>query len=177
MLKRLHSLALVHYTKHYGVTLTKAGKARALEMVRRHRLMELFLVNELDFGWHEVHEEADRLEHVISDVLEDRIALVLDQPEFDPHGQPIPTKDGAVVVLDSEPLTAVAAGEQVTIAHVSDDANTELLGYLGELGILPGAEVTVLEAAPFDGPLTLEIHGEQRVVGRKAATTVHVYRT
>lgn len=174
MLRRLDEQALVNYTRHYGVTLTDKGQAKALEVIRRHRLVELYLVNELDFGWHEVHDEADRLEHVISEALEERLAMVLDQPEFDPHGQPIPSKDGEVMVLETEPLTAVAVGTRARVAWIGDDSNGELLLYLADLGITPGTEVIVEDAAPFDGPLTLTINREHKVVGHKAAMAVHV---
>jgi DtxR family Mn-dependent transcriptional regulator len=174
MLKRLNRQGLVNYTKHHGVTLTREGQTKALEMVRRHRLVELFLVNELDYGWHEVHDEADRLEHVISETLEDRLAAVLDQPEFDPHGQPIPSKEGVMAALESEPLVTMAEGRRARVAWVTNDANEELLSYLAELGITPGAEVVVEDTAPFEGPLTLKINHERKVVGRKAATAVHV---
>ncbi len=174
MLKRLDELDLVNYTRHYGVTLTEKGRVKALEVVRRHRLVELYLVNELDFGWHEVHDEADRLEHVISEALEERLAVVLDQPEFDPHGQPIPSKDGLVAVMETEPLTAVAEGTRARVAWIGDDSNGELLRYLADLGIRPGTVVLVEDSAPFDGPLTLRINRERKVVGHKAATAVHV---
>ena len=174
MMKRLSGQGLVHYTKHYGVTLTGSGRAKALEMLRRHRLVELYLVNELGFGWDEVHDEADRLEHVISPALEERMAVVLGRPKFDPHGQPIPSKDGVIVALETELLTAVAEGSRVTVARVAEDSNGELLGYLAGLGIMPGAELSVVATAPFDGPLTIKIGNKQKVVGHKAAEKVFI---
>jgi DtxR family Mn-dependent transcriptional regulator len=174
MMKRLSVQGMVHYTKHYGVTLTGSGRAKALEMLRRHRLVELYLVNELGFGWDEVHDEADRLEHVISPVLEERMAVVLDRPKFDPHGQPIPSKDGVIVALETEPLTAVLEGRRVTVVRVAEDSNGELLGYLAGLGIMPGAELSVVATAPFDGPLTIKIGNKQKVVGHKAAAKVFI---
>ena len=174
MMKRLSGQELVHYTKHHGVTLTGPGRAKALEMLRRHRLVELYLVNELGFGWDEVHDEADRLEHVISPALEERMAVVLGRPKFDPHGQPIPSKDGVIVTLETEPLTAVVEGRRVIVARVAEDSNEELLGYLAGLGIKPGAELSVIATAPFDGPLTIKINNKQKVVGHKAATKVFI---
>lgn len=173
-MKRLSAQDLVHYTKHYGVTLTRTGQAKALVMLRRHRLVESYLVNELDFGWDEVHDEADRLEHVISPVLEERMAMVLGRPKFDPHGQPIPSKDGVMVALETLPLTAVVEGKRVTVARVAEDSNGELLGYLAGLGIRPGTELSVVETAPFDGPLTIQINKQQKVVGHKAAAKVFI---
>ena len=174
MMKRLYEQELVHYRKHHGVTLTGSGRAKALEMVRRHRLVELYLVNELGFGWDEVHDEADRLEHVISPILEERMATVLGRPKFDPHGQPIPSKDGVMVVLETEPLTAVAEGSKATVAWIGDDSDGELLGYLGDLGIKPGTELSVVATAPFDGPLTIKIDEEEKIVGHKAAAKVFI---
>ena len=174
MMKRLSEQGLVHYTKHYGVTLTGSGRAKALEMLRRHRLVELYLVNELGFGWDEVHDEADRLEHVISPALEERMAVVLGRPKFDPHGQPIPSKNGVIVTLETELLTAVAEGSRVTVARVAEDSNGDLLGYLAGLGIMPGAELSVVATAPFDGPLTIKIGNKQKVVGHKAAEKVFI---
>jgi DtxR family Mn-dependent transcriptional regulator len=174
MMKRLSEQGLVYYTKHHGVTLTGSGRAKALEMLRRHRLVELYLVNELGFGWDEVHDEADRLEHVISPALEERMAVVLGRPKFDPHGQPIPSKDGVIVALETELLTAVAEGSRVTVARVAEDSNGELLGYLAGLGIMPGAELSVVATAPFDGPLTIKIGNKQKVVGHKAAAKVFI---
>ncbi len=174
MMKRLYEQELVHYTKHRGVTLTGSGRMRALEMLRRHRLVELYLVNELGFGWNEVHDEADRLEHVVSEALEERIAEVLGRPEFDPHGQPIPSKDGVMVSLETRPLTALVEGRRATVAWIGDDSNGELLGYLADLGIKPGTELSVMAKAPFDGPLTLQIDDKQKVVGQKVAAKVFI---
>jgi DtxR family Mn-dependent transcriptional regulator len=174
MMKRLYEQELVHYRKHYGVTLTGSGRTKALETLRRHRLVELYLVNELGFGWDEVHDEADRLEHVISPALEERMATVLGRPQFDPHGQPIPSRDGVMVTLETRPLTAVAEGTRATVAWVADDSNRELLAYLADLGIKPGAELSVEATAPFDGPLTVKIDKKQKVVGHKAAAKVFI---
>jgi len=174
MMKRLSEQELVNYTKHHGVSLTGSGRSKALELLRRHRLVELYLVNELGFGWDEVHDEADRLEHVISPALEERMATVLGRPKFDPHGQPIPSRDGVMMTLETEPLTAVTEGSKATVAWIGDDSNGELLGYLGDLGIKPGTELSVVATAPFDGPLTIKIDKEEKVVGHKAAAKVFI---
>lgn len=172
MLQRLSKLNLVDYEKHYGVTLTESGEKIALEVIRHHRLLELYLSEALGFGWDEVHEQADLLEHVISEKLEERIATVLGNPTVDPHGDPIPAKDGTIIRQETRPLTSVTPGEMVTITRIPDDGNSDRLRYLAELGLRPGTEVTITAVAPFDGPITLEIGGESKVVGFTVAQAV-----
>ncbi|MEZ4517341.1 MAG: metal-dependent transcriptional regulator [Chloroflexota bacterium] len=174
MIQRLAKLNLVHYEKHYGVTLTEAGEKLALEVIRHHRLLELYLIEALGFSWDEVHEQADILEHVISEKLEERIAAVLNHPEFDPHGDPIPTLEGHIVSVDTQWLADVPAGSEARIACIPDDTNGELLRYLADLGLTPGVEFKVAHVAPFDGPLTLEIDGRQEVIGRNVALLILV---
>ena len=174
MLQRLAKLNLVDYEKHYGVTLTDAGEKIALEVLRHHRLLELYLSEALGFGWDEVHEQADLLEHVISEKLEERIAAVLGNPSFDPHGDPIPAKDGTIIYQETRPLTAVSPGQTVLIARIPDDGNSERLRYLAELGLRPGTEVMITAVAPFDGPITFEIEGSSKVVGFTIAQAVQV---
>lgn len=174
MVQRLHKLNLVDYEKHYGVTLTKAGREIALEVIRHHRLVELYLMEALGFSWDEVHEQADLLEHVISEKLEERIAAALNHPEFDPHGDPIPSKEGIVVDVESVPLAEVPIGSQAVVTRIPDDADSELLRYLGGLGLIPGASFLVRDVAPYDGPITLEIGGETQIIGYRAASAVLV---
>lgn len=174
MIKRLANLNMVNYEKHYGVTLTPAGEKLALEVIRHHRLIELYLIEALGFSWDEVHEQADILEHVISEKLEERIAAALNYPEFDPHGDPIPAKDGSMARVDVELLSTVTAGQTVWVRRILDDANSELLRYLGDMGLVPGAAVSVQAVAPFEGPLTLLIDGQTQVIGRNVATSVLV---
>ena len=174
MIKRLANLKMVDYEKHYGVTLTPSGEKLALEVIRHHRLIELYLMEALGFSWDEVHEQADILEHVISEKLEERIAAALNYPEFDPHGDPIPAKDGSITTIDVELLSAVPSGSTVWVRRIIDDANSELLRYLAEMGLTPGTAVTVQSVAPFEGPLTLLIADETRVIGRNVAASVLV---
>ena len=174
MIKRLANLKMVDYEKHYGVTLTPSGEKLALEVIRHHRLIELYLMEALGFSWDEVHEQADILEHVISEKLEERIAAALNYPEFDPHGDPIPAKDGSIIAIDVELLSAVPSGSTVWVRRIIDDANSELLRYLAEMGLTPGTAVTVQSVAPFEGPLTLLIADETRVIGRNVAASVLV---
>jgi DtxR family transcriptional regulator, Mn-dependent transcriptional regulator len=174
MIKRLGNLKMVNYEKHYGVTLTPAGEKLALEVIRHHRLIELYLMEALGFSWDEVHEQADILEHVISEKLEERIAAALNYPEFDPHGDPIPAKDGSMALVDVELLSTISAGETVWVRRILDDANSELLRYLADMGLVPGTAVTVQAIAPFDGPLTLLVKDETKVIGRNVAASVLV---
>lgn len=174
MIQRLNRLNLVNYEKHYGVSLTDSGRAIALEVLRHHRLVELYLIEALGFSWDEVHEQADLLEHVISEKLEERIAAALNYPDFDPHGDPIPAKDGSMISVATQPLAAIQIGERAVVSRIPDDADSDLLRYLAELGLRPGTEVHVLEIAPFEGPLTLDIAGDRIVIGRKVASAVQV---
>jgi DtxR family Mn-dependent transcriptional regulator len=168
MLQRLAKLGLVDYQKNRrSVTLTEAGREIALEVVRHHRLIELYLVEKLGYSWDEVHAEADLLEHVISEKLEERIAAALNHPKVDPHGDPIPSKEGELVEAESVSLASLSAGAQVTVARVPDDANSEMLRYLGSLGLVPGVKVGIKEVAPFDGPLTLLIGDQEKIVGHR----------
>ncbi len=174
MIQRLHKLNLVNYAKHYGVTLTESGTEIALEVIRHHRLVELYLIEALGFSWDEVHEQADLLEHVISEKLEERMAAALNFPDFDPHGDPIPTKEGLIVDVRNKLLSTVSAGETVIVSRVLDDANSDLLRYLADTGLLPGSKITVIEVGPFEGPLTILVNGQERIIGNKVASSVLV---
>jgi DtxR family Mn-dependent transcriptional regulator len=174
MVQRLSKLNLVNYEKHYGVTLTNSGREIALEVIRHHRLVELYLIEALGFTWDEVHEQADLLEHVISEKLEERIAAALNYPEFDPHGDPIPSKEGKVIDVESQPLSRVVAGSRATVTRIPHDADGEFLRYLADLGLTPGTRIVVIDVAPFDGPITLEINGKSQVIGHKVAGAVLV---
>ena len=174
MIQRLAKLNLVNYEKHYGVTLTPDGEKLALEVLRHHRLIELYLIEALGFTWDEVHEQADILEHVISEKLEERIAAALNYPEFDPHGDPIPSKEGVVIRVDAQLLSKLKVGEVATVTRIPDDTNGELLRYLADLGLVPGVTFKVTEIAPFDGPLTIEFDNKQQVIGRNVAASILV---
>ncbi|MCA9866082.1 MAG: metal-dependent transcriptional regulator [Anaerolineales bacterium] len=174
MIQRLAKLHLVNYEKHYGVTLTATGDKLALEVIRHHRLLELYLMEALGFSWDEVHEQADILEHVISEKLEERIAAALNHPEFDPHGDPIPALDGTIAVIDTTALADMPAGARARVSRIPDDSNSELLRYLAGLGLVPGVEVRMIEVAPFLGPLTIAVSDEHKVIGRNLAELVLV---
>ena len=174
MIQRLAKLNLVNYEKHYGVTLTKTGEEIAIEVIRHHRLIELYLIEALGFTWDEVHEQADILEHVISEKLEDRIAAALNYPTVDPHGDPIPSKDGTFIQANNWPLAAVEVGTTVQISRIIDDANSEMLRYLADLGLMPGTTITVTHIAPFDGPITVTMDQESKVIGHTVAESILV---
>jgi DtxR family transcriptional regulator, Mn-dependent transcriptional regulator len=155
---------LVEYQKHRGVLLTQPGQAVALEIIRHHRLLELFLQQTLGYTWDEVHEEADRLEHVISEDLEERIAQALGNPSHDPHGEPIPTRDLRLPPTGDTRLCDLRPGQLATVCRV-DAADLELLRYLSEIGLIPRARISILEFSPFDGNLHLQIEDQtDRVV-------------
>lgn len=173
MLKRLAELSLVHYKSHRGVRLTAEGLKMALEILRHHRLLELYLWEKLGYPLDRVHDEAEHLEHHISEEFEARIAELLGHPEFDPHGDPIPTLDGQIPYRASRPLHEVCQGERVEVFRVSD-RDGDLLRYLMSLGLMPKTEVVVLEVAPFEGPITLQIGDKQHAIGRPVAQNVFV---
>ena len=174
MIRRLSKLNLVNYEKHRGVTLTAAGEKIALEVIRHHRLIELYLIRALGFTWDEVHEQADILEHVISEKLEDRIAAALGYPKFDPHGAPIPSKSGEIAERSLQPLTALEVGQSAVVSQIIDDTDGSLLRYLAEQNLRIGAQITILASAPFNGPLTLKVNSEERIVGFQAASSILV---
>jgi DtxR family Mn-dependent transcriptional regulator len=140
---------LVVYQRYRGVALTPTGEKVALKLIRRHRLIESLLSETLGYPWDEVHQEADALEHVITENFSDRIAAWLENPHTDPHGSPIPLEDGTMVDLDELPLSQVKVGEEVTV-HRIPDSDPELLRYLGKLGIKPQTPLLLLERGHFD---------------------------
>jgi DtxR family transcriptional regulator, Mn-dependent transcriptional regulator len=156
MVQRLAERGLLTYQRYRGVRLTEAGERAALRIVRRHRVIETFLSRVLGYPWDEVHAEAERLEHAASDELIDRMAAALDQPTVDPHGAPIPTRDGTIADDDYASLADADIGTPLGVVRVSDD-DPARLRYLAELGLKPGVAVTVLRREPFEGPLTIRV--------------------
>jgi len=152
----------IDYEKHHGACLAARGRERALEVIRHHRLIELFLHDTLDYEWDEVHDEAEKLEHAISERFEERIAAKLGDPEVDPHGHPIPRKDGTIPTRDERALLDLESGANAVVSSVSD-RNPELLRYLSKLGIRPGVRLTLVERSPFDGPLMLRVGESEEV--------------
>ena len=152
MVARIAALGLVSHGRYRGQQLTPAGRTAALELIRHHRLIEMFLVRVLGYSWDEVHEEAERLEHVISERMEDRIFELLGRPDLDPHGHAIPARDGTFRAIDGRPLSDCRGGEQVVVRSVADDDATRLRE-LEKRGLVPGAELEVLAASAYDSPI------------------------
>jgi DtxR family Mn-dependent transcriptional regulator len=175
MIQKLASAkpALVEYQKHQGVTLTKDGKKAALEVIRHHRLIETWLVQTLGYSWDEVHEEAERLEHVISEDFERRIAAALGHPLRDPHGELIPTVDLKMPLDNTTPLSALRPAQTGTIQCVKA-AGTELLRYLESQGLVPGAEIEVREYSPFDHNITVKTGRKTSVLGLNITSKIFI---
>ena len=172
MIKRLAEQGDVNYTPYRGVELTREGRKRALRIIRRHRLWELFLVRVLKYRWDEVHTEAERLEHVTSELMEDRLDQFLGNPTIDPHGDAIPSADGELPDGAAVPLSVVTPSE-VIVRRVSDE-ETEILRYATRLGIELEKQLTVLERISFDGSLRVSIDGKEQFVSQKLASRIFV---
>lgn len=173
MLKRLSEQGLVEHVPYYGARLTDEGEREAIRMIRRHRVLELFLVEVLGYTWDRVHEEAERLEHAASDELIDRMAQVLGEPESDPHGAPIPGTAGSFEDTRYPPLSELEVGRRAVLRRVSDE-DPAALRYLAGLGLTPGAELEVLERAPFGGPLRVRVGEAEQIVGRELSRSLEV---
>ena len=175
MLQKLASSRppLVEYQKHQGVTLTKDGRRAALEVIRHHRLLEAWLVQTLGYSWDEVHEEAERLEHVISEDFERRIAAAMGHPLRDPHGELIPTADLRMPLENSTPLSALRPGQKGTVQCVKA-ADTELLRYLDSLGLVPEVDIEVKEYSQFDHNLTVKVGRKTAVLGLNITSKIFI---
>jgi DtxR family transcriptional regulator, Mn-dependent transcriptional regulator len=173
MLKRLADEGLVAYEPYHGARLTNQGERLALEVIRHHRLLELFLAEVLGMPWDRVHEEAEVLEHHISEDLEELIAAKLGQPARDPHGDPIPSRELAISDDDTVALSEMEPGQAGVFARVSD-RDASMLRYLAARGIQPGAKLTVEEREPFGGPLAVEIGGDTHQLGPELAQRMRV---
>lgn len=171
MVKRLTALRLVRRDTEGRIALTPQGTCVALEVVRHHRLLETFLVNELGMDWAEAHAEAEVLEHYISERLESLLDQRLARPTIDPHGEPIPRKDGTIPLQRGRSLLEFEPGTTITIRQVTA-RDPQLLHYLQEQGLVPGARVRVQRLEPFNGPLVLDLRGEPRVVSREVAACI-----
>ncbi|MBI4513660.1 MAG: metal-dependent transcriptional regulator [Gemmatimonadetes bacterium] len=176
MVKSLAEQGLVEHVPYYGVRLTLAGERAALRVIRRHRLIELYLIRHLGYSWDRVHAEAERLEHAASDELVERISAVLGHPEIDPHGSPIPGPEGEWQERTYPALSELMPGQTGVVREVSD-ADPERLRYLADLGLYPSTPVTVLGRAPFEGPLRVLVRGEEKLVGSALAAMVRVELT
>jgi DtxR family Mn-dependent transcriptional regulator len=176
MFVRLQEMGLVEYERYRGASLTERGRGEALRLVRRHRLIETFLLEHLGYSWEEVHDEAERLEHAVSDGFTERLAEFLDHPDHDPHGGPIPTADGGLAPDDSFPLSEAVVDQRVRIFEVSDE-NSPMLDYLGERNLVPGRLLSVEEVRDLDGVVTVEDEdGRSHALGESMARSVFVRR-
>lgn len=173
MIRRLASLGLLDHVRYRGVQLTPAGRRAALGTIRRHRIIETYLTRVLGYPWDRVHDEAERLEHAASDELVECMSAAMGHPSADPHGAPIPTRDGKVDERTLLSLAQLPVGRRAHMVRVSDK-NPELLRYLATIALQPGAEVTVVDRAPFDGPITLRLDGKESIVGSPLAMQVLV---
>lgn len=173
MLKSLSADDLVEYAPYRGALLSESGMRIALRVIRNHRLIEAFLVRTLGYGWDEVHPEAERLEHAVSDDLVDRIDRFLSHPRFDPHGDPIPTADGRIERRQTRSLLEVGPRRTARVVRVLDQS-AEVLRYLETLELMPGADVEVLDVMPFDGPVVVRRGQTEVPLSRTLATCVRV---
>jgi DtxR family Mn-dependent transcriptional regulator len=175
MMKRLSETGLIEHVPYRGVQLTAQGRRAALQMIRRHRVLEVYLTQHLGYDWDSVHDEAERLEHAVSDDLIDRMAGALGDPRYDPHGEPIPTAAGEIEEVELLALADAPVGAALELREVRTQ-DSERLRYLAEQGLLPGTRLTVLERQPFQGPTIVHLAagdggggGGDRVVGHELA--------
>jgi DtxR family Mn-dependent transcriptional regulator len=173
MVKRLGELGLVEHQPYRGVALTDAGRRVALEVMRHHRLLELYLVQSLGVPWDRVHQEAEVLEHVLSEELEELIAAKLGDPTHDPHGDPIPTRELTIESRPTHPMQSLEGGDSGTFTRISD-SDPDMLRFLAERGIAPGDSFEVVEKQPFNGPLFVRFGDEVHVLGGTLAEAMRV---
>jgi DtxR family Mn-dependent transcriptional regulator len=173
MLRKLSALGLVEHERYRGVRLTERGRRVALEVIRHHRLVELFLVESLGMTWDEVHAEAEVLEHALSEELEELIAAKLGNPTVDPHGDPIPSRELQLAETRAPALAELEPGETATFVRISD-TDPEMLRFLGKRGIVPGTKLEVVDRQPFDGPIFVRVGGKVHALGAVLARAMHV---
>lgn len=175
MIRRLADQGLIKHERYKGTRLTAAGRKAALRTIRRHRVIEAYLARALGYPWDRVHEEAERLEHAASDELVDRMARAIGEPNIDPHGAPIPTREGDVDETPLRTLLDLRVGQRCKVVSVADE-DADLLRYVAKLGLRPGAQVEIVEKAPFDGPISLRVAPDAAPVpiGARLAGLMHV---
>ena len=173
MVTRLRESGLLEHEPYQGIRLTDAGRQEALKQLRNHRIVEAFLVNVMGFGWHEVHEEAERMSQGLSDVLVERMYHMAHEPTHCPHGEPIPSPDGTLPELDDQLLSASAPNVDLEITRVRT-RESDRLEYLAALGLTPGKHLQIIHLAPFNGPLQLKVGNEYRIIGHNLAELIKV---
>ena len=171
MLKRLAAMKLVDYNSYKGVKLTDDGTKIALEILRHHRLLELYLKDSLGFSLAQVHDEACRLEHYVSEEFVEKIDAIMGYPEYSPLGNPIPTKDGFVPPSDLQSLIEIDLNKLAVIKRLSDEDH-EMIAYFEQMGLLPNVKIKVLDRAPFNGPVTVEYNGTRQIIGSDIAKNI-----
>ena len=176
MLKKLTQKALINYTKYKGVSLTDEGMMLALQIVRKHRLWEVFLVEKLNFSWDEVHDVAEQLEHIQSPKLIQQLDNFLGFPTQDPHGDPIPDKDGNLKIIEKRLLSALGKNESGICIGV-DDSSSEFLQFLDKRGITLGKHIKVLEKEAFDDSLIIEINQQKMTISKKIANNLYIQKS
>ncbi len=173
MVTKLRELELLHHERYQGIALTEMGEREALKQLRRQRIAEAFLVEVMSFGWHEVHDEAERMSSALNEKVLERMAAMAGNPTHSPHGAPIPAPDGSIVPVEDELLAGVAAEQDYEITRVTTrDPNR--LEYLAALGLKPGQQFRLLHAAPFNGPMQLQLEREYRIIGFNLAEVLWV---
>ncbi len=173
MVTRLRELGLLEHEPYHGIRLTDVGKREALKELRRHRIAEAFLVKVMGFGWHEVNEEADRMAGALSEPIAERMLQMAGNPTRCPHGEPIPTPDGALPALDDFLLATAHVGDDLEITRIRT-RESDRLEYLSALGLLPGTQIHLLHIAPFNGPMQLKVGKEYRIIGHNLAELIRV---
>ena len=176
MVKKLSEKNVVSYKKYQGVTLTDFGKKIAANIVRKHRLWEVFLVDKLNFSWDEVHEVAEQLEHIKSPKLINELDAFLDYPKRDPHGDPIPDKEGNLQIIEKSLLSTLKKNE-IGVCVGVDDSSSEFLRFLDKQGIALGKQIKIIEKEPFDGSLMIEMEGKILSVSNKIASNLYLQKT
>lgn len=173
MASRLKEMDLIEHEPYQGIRLTQTGQHQALLYIRRHRIVEVFLVQTMGFGWEEVHEEAEALGAVISDTLLDRMEEMINFPRRCPHGEPIPTREGIMPILVDNPLAELEPPQKLVVSRVNTH-DPEKLHYLREICLIPGQEIELINRAPFNGPLRLKIGQDEQVIGMELAHAIQV---
>jgi DtxR family Mn-dependent transcriptional regulator len=173
MVQRLKEAGYLEHEPYRGISLTEAGEREALMSIRRHRLVERFLTDVMHFGWHEVHDDADELGVVVSDLVVERMAAMAGHPKRCPHGEPIPSPDGVMPRVRDYPLNGAASGSDLVVSRVNSH-DADKLQYLGSLCLKPGTHFTLVERAPFNGPLQLRVNGEIKMIGHELAGVLRV---
>jgi DtxR family Mn-dependent transcriptional regulator len=174
MIKRLSSKGIVSYEKYHGVQVSKQGKTEALSVIRKHRLWETFLVDKLGFAWSDVHEVAEQLEHIQSPLLIEKLDAFLGRPSQDPHGHPIPDKNGKIIEIKNQPLSHIKKGDEGKVCSVTDSSSSFLL-FLDKVGIHIGSVLLVQEKEPFDGSLKVVVDGKKKtLLSREASDNILV---